>query len=214
MELTIECKTRTADQKPKALRRQGLMPAVLYGHNGADSVALTLDAHEAQLLVGRASENNTLITVKVPDMPWSGKALLREVQAHPWKKAVYHLSFFSVASQSELEVTVPLNFVGEAYGVDQEGGVLDTVMTEMSVKCAPSDIPEVLDIDVSELKLGDALHVGELKLPAGVVAVAEPEKVVVSVLQPRMPSGSESEEGTSETAAVLDAVGYGGDSAE
>lgn len=182
MELTIECQKRAPGSKANTLRRSGLIPAVLYGHNGTESIELTLQAKAAEFLVRDASVNNTLIQVNVPDVPWSGKALLREVQAHPWKGGLYHLSFFSIATQGSLEVDVPLHFVGEAFGVKQEGGALDTVLTELHVKCAPDSIPDVIEIDVSNLRLGDALHVNELTLPAGVVAVGEPDRVVVSIL--------------------------------
>jgi large subunit ribosomal protein L25 len=162
------------------------MPAVLYGHKGAESVSLTLDAKDAETLVRKASLNNTLIQVKIPDLPWSGKALLREVQTHPWRRSIYHLSFFSIAAQSSVEVTVPINFVGEAIGVKTGGGALDTVLTELQVQCDPEAIPETIEVDVTDFQVGDSVHVNELKLPKGVVAVGEPDRVVVSVLSGRV----------------------------
>jgi large subunit ribosomal protein L25 len=81
-----------------------------------------------------------------------------------------------------LQVTVPLHFVGTAVGVKPEGGALDTVLTELEVSCAPDNIPESIEIDVTNLHIGDALHVNELKLPKGVEVVGEPERVIVSVL--------------------------------
>lgn len=186
MELTIECKKRPDGSKPNALRRQGLTPAVLYGHNGAESIELTVDTREAQTLLRRAAVNNTMIQVNVPDLAWSGKALLREVQSHPWRGDLYHLSFFSVGSQSSIEVTTPLHFVGEAVGVKQGGGTLDTVLTELAVVCAPNDVPDTIEVDVSNLNVGDALHVHELALPSGVTAVGEADRVVVSVLAPKV----------------------------
>jgi large subunit ribosomal protein L25 len=186
MELTVECKKRPSGTKPNTLRREGQIPAVLYGHAGAESVALTLDAKTAEILVKRASLNNTLIQINVADLPWSGKALLREVQTHPWRGHLYHLSFFSVGAQEKLEVTVPLHFAGEAVGVKTGGGALDTVLTELAVECAPSDIPENIEIDVSKLDIGDALHVHELVLPKGITVLGEGDRVVVSVLPPRV----------------------------
>lgn len=200
MELTIECTKRPDGSQPNRLRREGRLPAVLYGHDGANSVALTLDAKTAETLVRRASVNNTLIQLNVPDLPWSGKALLREVQAHPWKRNLYHLSFFSVGAQEKLQVTVPLHFAGEAIGVKTNGGALDTVLNELEVECAPSSIPDSIEIDVSNLDIGDALHVHELMLPAGITVLGEGDRVVVSVLQPRVASeGTEAE--TSEVEA-------------
>lgn len=196
MELTIEGQKRTPGSKPNALRRQGLLPAVLYGHKGVESVAFTVNGKAAESLVKEASVNNTLIRLKITDLPWSGRALLREIQTHPWRGSLYHLSFFSVAKQDSLEVTVPLNFVGEAIGVKEEGGVLDTVMNELQVQCAPDDIPEVIEVDVSNLKLGDSIHLQELVLPEKVTAIGEPEQMVVSVLPPRTLAAEAAEEET------------------
>lgn len=182
MELTIECQKRPSGSKTNALRREGRTPAVLYGHNGTESVALTIDTRSAETLVRRASLNNTLIQINVPEIAWSGKALLREVQAHPWRRDLYHLSFFSIGSQSSVQVTVPLHFIGESVGVKQNGGTLDVVLNELEVDCAPNNVPESLEIDVSNLEVGDALHVNELVLPSGVTVLGEGNRVAVSVL--------------------------------
>lgn len=96
MELTLECKARDPQAKPNALRRQGLLPAVLYGHNGTESVSLTVDQKAAEILLRQAVVNTTVIDLQIPDLPWQGKALVRQVQTHPWKSSLYHLSFFAV----------------------------------------------------------------------------------------------------------------------
>ena len=181
MQITIDCHKRAAGSKPNALRRSGQIPAVLYGHNGTESLELTIDAKKAEFLVRDASVNNTLIEVNVPEAPWTGKALLREIQVHPWKRHLYHLSFFSVSAESVLEITVPLHFIGEAYGVKQESGVMETELTELEVRCLPDRIPESIEIDVTDLKVGDALHVHELPLPEGVTAQGEANRVVVMI---------------------------------
>lgn len=181
MEVSVECQKRPEGSKPGALRRSGLIPAVLYGHKGTESVSLTLPAKTAETLLKKATVNNTLVQVNIPDISWNGKALLREVQTHPWKRSqVYHLSFFSVASQDSLEVTVPLHFLGQAAGI-KSGGILDPVITEIQVQCAPGDIPESIDVDVSNLEIGDSLHVGDLILPQGITPMLEPETTIVIV---------------------------------
>lgn len=181
MEVSVECQKRPEGSKPGALRRSGLIPAVLYGHKGTESVSLTLPAKTAETLLKKATVNNTLVQVNIPDISWNGKALLREVQSHPWKRSqIYHLSFFSVASQDSLEVTVPLHFVGQAAGI-KSGGILDPVITEIQVQCAPGDIPESIDVDVSNLEIGDSLHVSDLNLPQGITPMLEPETTIVIV---------------------------------
>jgi len=194
MELTVDCKKRPEGSKTKALRRSGLIPAVLYGHNGSESVALTVDAKTVQQLLKDGSINNTLIQLNIPDLPWNGKTLLREVQTHPWKGFTYHLSFFSISTQDSVEVEVPLHFVGEAVGVKIDGGILEPILSELEVRCKPDSIPESIEIDVSSLHLGESLHVNQLILPEGVTAIGEKERVVVSIASPRVETEAQSEE--------------------
>ncbi|WAL60362.1 50S ribosomal protein L25/general stress protein Ctc [Thermocoleostomius sinensis] len=182
MELTLDCKKRPEGSKPNALRREGRLPAVLYGHKGNESVAITVDAKAAQMLLKKASVNNTLVNLNVADLPWRGKTLIREVQTHPWRDDIYHLSFFSVGAQESLQVTVPLHYVGTPVGVKNEGGALDTVLTELEVSCSPDNIPDTIEVDVSNLHAGDSLHINQLKLPANVEVVADGELVVATVL--------------------------------
>lgn len=185
MELSIECQKRDTGANPRALRREGQIPAVLYGHDGDTSVSLVVNQREAERLVRAADVNNTLINVSVPEMPWSGQALLREVQTHPWKGQLYHLSFFSIASQSSVEVVVGINYTGTAKGVKDEGGTLDVMVSELAIRCAPDAIPESVDIDVSHLGVGENLHISDLQLPAGVEVVTDIDKTLVNVAAPR-----------------------------
>ncbi len=193
MAITVECKKRPEGSKPKALRRSGEIPANLYGHKGTESISLTIDAKTVERLLKRASVNNTLIDLKITDVPWQGQALIRELQVHPAKGTPYHLSFFAVAGHGDTTVEVPLRFVGDAIGVKQEGGVLDTVVTELQVSCAPENIPEVIEIDVANLKIGDTLHISDLSFPQGVTPLAESERVLVSVLPPQINAAAEEE---------------------
>ncbi|WP_204141972.1 50S ribosomal protein L25/general stress protein Ctc [Halomicronema sp. CCY15110] len=192
MKLSIECQKRDASVNPRALRREGQIPAVLYGHDGDTAVSLTVDQRSAERLVRSASVNNTLINVTVPEMPWNGQALLREVQTHPWKDMLYHLSFFSIASQSSVDVVVRVNYTGTATGVKDEGGTLDIMVSELAIRCAPGAIPETLDIDVSGLAVGENLHISDLKLPAGVEAIAETDQTLVNVAAPRTVTSDDS----------------------
>jgi large subunit ribosomal protein L25 len=194
MELAVECQKRAEGSKPNALRRSGLIPAVLYGHKGSESISLTVKAKTVETLLKKHVVNNALIDLSIPDLSWSGKTLLREVQVHPWKGHPYHLSFFAVGSQESIEVEVPLHFTGEAAGVKLEGGILDTVLTQLAVKCKPDSIPEAIEVDISNLNVGDALHISELVLPGGAIALGEPSQVIVSVLGAESGAGEEPEE--------------------
>lgn len=96
MAITIECQKRPEGTKPKALRREGLIPAVLYGHQGTESVELALGEKKAIQLMKDAIVNKTVIELSIPHLSWNGKTVLHEVQSHPWKPKPYHFSFFAV----------------------------------------------------------------------------------------------------------------------
>jgi large subunit ribosomal protein L25 len=200
MNITVECKTRPEGSKPKALRREGLIPAAMYGHDGANSISLTIPAKEAQLLLRDAAVNNTLIDLKIPDISWQGKALIREVQAHPWKRTLHHLSFFSVSAKQQVEIVVPVAIVGKAAGV-KEGGIVEQIMTELNISCAADNIPESIEIDVTNFEIGSILHVGEVILPAGITALDDPERVVISVVTPAKSVETQETEITEESTA-------------
>lgn len=193
MEVTVECQKRPEGSKTKALRREGLIPAVLYGHQGTESVSLTIDVKKAQKLLKDTSINNSIIDLQVPDISWSGKTILREVQSHPYKPLILHLSFFSVAAHGSIDLEVPINFVGEPVGVKVGGGILDQVVTELAIKCKPDKIPETLEIDISGLNLGDSLQLSQITLPEGVEAAAEADLVLVRVTTPAPAPSTESE---------------------
>lgn len=185
MELTVESQKRPEGSKPNSLRRSGKIPANLYGHKGTESIAIVLDAKVVDRLLNKGSINNTLIDLNITDIPWRGKTLLREVQSHPAKRTPYHLSFFAVAGHGDTDVEVPVHFVGEAVGVKQNGGVLDTHLTVLSLRCAPENIPAAIEVDISNLNIGDTLTVDQLSLPEGAKYLGEPGQSVLIVLPPQ-----------------------------
>jgi large subunit ribosomal protein L25 len=200
MNITVECKTRPEGSKPKALRREGLIPASMYGHDGANSISLTIPAKEAQILLREAAVNNTLIDLKIPDISWQGKALIREVQAHPWKRTLNHLSFFTVSAKQQVEIVVPVVLVGKAAGV-KEGGIVEQIMTELNITCAADNIPESIEINVSNFEIGSLLHVGEVVLPEGISVLDDLERTVVAVVAPAKSTDTEETEVAEESAA-------------
>lgn len=95
MSLAIECKKRPEGSKARALRREGWIPANLYGHDGAESIHLVVEQKAADTLMRKAFVNKTPIEVTIPDLSWQGTTIIREAQTHPWKGDIYHLSFFA-----------------------------------------------------------------------------------------------------------------------
>ncbi|MGL5078893.1 MAG: 50S ribosomal protein L25/general stress protein Ctc [Waterburya sp.] len=200
MNITVECKTRPEGSKPKALRREGLIPAALYGHDGANSISLTIPAKEAQMLLRDAAINNTLVDLKIPDISWQGKALIREVQAHPWKRTLNHLSFFTVSAKQQIEIVVPVVIVGKAAG-EKEGGIVEQIMNELNIACAADNIPESIEINVTNFEIGSLLQVGEVVLPEGITVLDDQDRAVVSVVAPAKSTDTEATEVTEESAA-------------
>ncbi|MEM9804433.1 MAG: 50S ribosomal protein L25 [Cyanobacteria bacterium P01_D01_bin.56] len=95
MELTLDCSKRTDIEKPGALRREGVTPAVLYGHDGTNSVSLKANTQEVEALLRKAKGQKIELSLNVADMPWNGTVVLQEVQSHPWKSQIYHISFLA-----------------------------------------------------------------------------------------------------------------------
>lgn len=199
MNITVECKTRPEGSKPKALRREGLIPAAMYGHDGANSISLTIPAKEAQILLRDAAINNTLIDLKIPDISWQGKALIREVQAHPWKRTLNHLSFFTVSAKQQIEIVVPVVIVGKAAG-EKEGGIVEQIMNELNITCAADNIPESIEINVTNFEIGSLLQVGEVILPEGITVLDDHDRAVVAVVAPAKSVDTEETEVTQESA--------------
>lgn len=205
MEITVECQKRAEGSKPRALRREGLIPASLYGHKGTESMMLTVKAKTLEKLLKQAGVNSTVVDLSIPDLSWRGKTLLREVQIHPVKRWAYHVSFFALSEQASVEVEVPVHFVGEAPGVKVEGGVLDLVLMQLEIKCAPDNIPDAIEVDISGLHLKDILYVSELVLPVGIAVVGDPGRAVASVMQSTVSAEAE--------AIIEEAVAESGSSA-
>ncbi|CCQ60459.1 50S ribosomal protein L25, partial [Crocosphaera watsonii] len=93
MSLSIECQKRPENIKPNALRREGLVPATLYGHDGTESLQLAVNTKEVALMLRGVTVNETVIDLNIPDLSWNGQAVIKEIQAHPWKRNLIHLSF-------------------------------------------------------------------------------------------------------------------------
>ena len=175
---------RTAVKKIKA---QGLVPAVIYG--GQDqAVSLTLNAREIGVLLSPATSEHLLVDLEINDgtSKTSRLALIQEVQHHPIKRNILHVDFHAVKADEMLHSEIPVEPFGEASGVKNFGGILEINMHSVEVECLPKDLPEVIRIDVSALGVGDAIHIKDLQLPAGVTARGDGDLSVVRVAAPKV----------------------------
>jgi len=165
----------------RKLRAAGRIPAVVYGHGDA-SRSISVDAREVQRLFTSISIENTVIDLAI-DGASPVPVLVREVQRHPYRDDILHVDFYQVHAGEKINVDVPVRLTGTAQGV-REGGVLDQVLYDLAVRCLMDRIPEAIEADVSALGIGDSLYVKDLKLPAGVEAAVEGDRVVCSVTPP------------------------------
>ena len=102
MSLSIECQKRPENIKPNALRREGLVPATLYGHDGTESLQLAVNTKEVALMLRGVTVNETVIDLNIPDLSWNGQAVIKEIQAHPWKRNLIHLCFCYVKPEGAI----------------------------------------------------------------------------------------------------------------
>ncbi len=167
----------------RRLRASGLVPAVLYGESkeAGGSTALTVPAKIVDYNLQHYGDN------ALYDLNFgSGVSTARvvDVQRDPVSGRLIHVDFRPVNMTEKIEITVPLTVVGEAPGVEQEEGVLQQVAYELQVESLPGDIPQELELDISELQMNENLTLGDVDLPSGVTLVSEPEDVAVTITAP------------------------------
>ncbi len=183
--LSVRPRTATRRSAAKKLRSNGRIPAVIYGKVAAPQ-ALDIDGKELEKVLHHAgSEHFVLDLVVADDARPERFALLQEVQHHPLSGAILHVDFHEIRRDEKVEVEVPVEAIGEAYGVKNQGGILETVMHELLVRCLPQDLPPAITVDVSGLQLGQIIHIGDIVPPNGVEILGDKELSVFGVAEPR-----------------------------
>jgi large subunit ribosomal protein L25 len=209
--LAAEPRQEKGSRPAGRLRREGKVPAVVYGL-GTDTMEVSVPARElAHILAGEAG-SNTLITLQV-----DGDGVLtlaRQIQRHPTRGDLMHVDFIRIRRDVAVSAEVPVHLTGEAAGV-RDGGLLEQLMFNLTVEAMPGNIPVALEYDVSELTIGDQLHVRDLVLGDGVATNVEPDVVVAQVAAPRVTAeeeiegelaeGEEAPEGEAATEAAAEA---------
>ena len=169
--LNAELRTDMGKGASRRLRRANKLPAIVYGA-GKEPENLTLEQKDVQYELQHEAFYTQVLELNV-----NGKkqdVLLRDLQHHPFRQDILHMDFQRVEAKKEVHVNVPLHFINEdvAPGVKQEGGAISHVVTEVEVVCLPKDIPEFIEVDLSELHMGEIVHLSDLKMPAGVEVLA------------------------------------------
>jgi large subunit ribosomal protein L25 len=164
----------------------------MYGH-GIDAVSLTVDRQKLE--AASRTGINAIFDLEGSASVAGKPVLIRELQRDPVSSQILHCDFFAVRLQEKVEVSIPVHIEGEPVGVKLQGGILESQLREIEVSCLPLSIPERIDVDVSELEIGDSIHVADLSFPEGVEVLGEAEQVVVHVVAPRVEEEKAVEEG-------------------
>jgi large subunit ribosomal protein L25 len=166
----------------RTLRSKGLIPAVIYGH-GRDPQSLSLNARDLDKLLGHIQAESTVIEVSVGGT--TSKTLIREIQRHPIKRQILHVDFQALVAGEKVTVSIPIVLEGIPEGVRLGGGVLDQTLRELEIEVDPSSIPDHIEFDVTNMVIGDSVHVSDLKMPEGVEVLDDPETSVAVLAAPR-----------------------------
>ena len=181
--LEAKLRNETGKGSSRRIRSSGAIPAVIYGRE-QDTISLTIDSRESKRLFQSVSVENTIINVKIDNEDEEFETLVREIQVHPHRDDILHVDFYRIERGVALEVEIPVDFIGNAQGV-KEGGVLEILFRELRVKCRPSQIPETIVVDISELEIGSSLKVSDIDIDEEVELMADPGQAVCMVALPK-----------------------------
>jgi len=198
-QLNTKQRENTGKGVARRLRQQGLMPAILYGAN-IDSLPLAVDIHDMEVLLNKVSPSQALVDLGIAGGGKGKKTvMIKELQIDPVKFKYLHVDFYEVRMDQQISTTVPVVATGTSKGVEA-GGVLQIIRRELEVNCLPGDIPEQIEIDITDLDVGDSVHVEDVDLGEKIEAPYETNFTILTVVSPAMekeeePGAEELEEG-------------------
>src|SRR5256885_2985029 len=168
----------------KKLRDGGRVPGIIYGGKGK-AQNVELKSKDLENLIKHSVSENILLDLAIEgDAKKTRLALLKEVQHHPLKSQILHVDLHEVAADEKVTVMIPVETIGEAAGVKTGGGVLEHVLFKIRIRALPKDLPEVMEVNVSHLEIGQTIHLGDIKAPPGVEVLGDKKVSVISVAEP------------------------------
>jgi len=186
----------------KSVRARGSVPAVIYGKKTTPA-NLEVSHRDLEALLSHAVGENILVELEIQDgaKKNSQLSLIQEVQHHPVARNILHVDFQAVSMTEEISASVTVEATGEADGVKNFGGLLEQSIRSLSVRCLPQNLPEVITVDVSALKIGESIHVRDIKLPAGVTVEDNEDLTVFIVAEPSVAAEPEAPAAGAEAAS-------------
>lgn len=183
VKLAVERREATGRSAARKLKARGIVPAVVYGGR-EKAQPLQLSRSDLSNVLSHASGENILVELEIAGEGGTRMAMVQEVQHSPVGGEVLHVDFHAVSMDEKIEADIPIEPTGTANGVKNFGGLLEQSLRELVVECLPRDLPDRISVDVSDLNIGDSIHVRDIKLPDGVTAQVQAELTVFSVLAP------------------------------
>jgi len=189
--LTITRRTTAGTRPVSRMRREGLVPGVVYGRD-MEPMSVTVNRRELVKLLHAKAGEHALVTLHLEDgKPWEKPVLVQALQHHPVDGRIVHVDFHAIVLTERLKVKVPLILKGEPAGVKQDGGVLEQFLREVEVECLPTEIPAGVEVDVSALKIGDTVHMRDLAPSKNTRITSDPGGAIASVQTPKAEPAAE-----------------------
>lgn len=183
----------------RRLRIAGKVPGVLYGH-GVDPLSLAVGSRELRAALTSDAGLNALISLEVDGQ--RHLAMARQLQKHPVRRTIDHIDFVIVRRDEIVSAEVNVHLVGEALEIEHADGLVEQQLFSLVVHATPGDIPNTIEVDITSLSIGEAIRVGDLKLPSGVTTEVDPEETVVAGQASRTAGEVEEEDAEAAEAAV------------
>jgi large subunit ribosomal protein L25 len=181
-QLAALTRTEVGKGAARSLRRSGRVPGVIYGH-AREPQSLTVDTRELDRLLEHISAENTVVELLIGGR--TSRTLIREIQRHPFRRQVLHVDFQELVAGEKVTVRIPIVLTGSAVGVRVDGGVLDQTLRELEIEVDPANMPNHIDVDISNMVIGDSIHVRDLALPLGVETLTDRDTTVCVCAAPR-----------------------------
>jgi len=181
--LKVLVREETGKQAAKNLRRQGYVPGVLYG-SGIEPTPLSIDTKDLLSLL-HTFGRNVVVNLTLGKSRKKIKSFIYDIQHHPISGEITHVDLKRIAMDEKIHVTVPVHLSGMPWGVKNEGGIVEHMLHTIEISCLPSDIPEEINVDISEMRLGDVIHVRDLAHEKFEI-LSDEESVVVHIIAPKV----------------------------
>lgn len=183
--LDAEVREEIGKGKTKAIKDKGFIPAVVYA-DGKSALALKLSYRQLIQLVHHHRIEGVVINLNIKDdkKQKSRPCLIKEIQHDPVHGEIIHVDFNQISLTKAIKVNIPVTVKGESIGVKLEGGSLEHILWEIEIECLPTSIPKDIEVDVTNLKLGESVHVKDIVVPQGVKILNDPGAIVITVAAP------------------------------